>query len=244
MHPAFARLGHRPWPPPRGPWVGRQTWRDLLFAHWPVAAAAVRPLVPRALDIDEHEGSSWVGLVPFRMTGVAPRLLPDLPGLSAFLETNLRLYVTRGGKPGVWFLSLDAASRLAVWGARRFLGLPYFFARMSIAESGGRFQYRSQRVGGAASLEAEYGPTGPAFEAAPGTLEHFLTERYCLYAAHRDGPLQRTEIHHRPWPLQPASATIAAQSLLAAGGVAGHGPPPLLHFARCLEVVVWPPRPA
>jgi uncharacterized protein YqjF (DUF2071 family) len=244
VHPALARVDHRPWPPPDRPWVGRQTWRDLLFAHWPVPAAALRSLVPSGLEIDQRDGSSWVGLVPFRMTGVAPRLSPDLPGLSSFPETNLRLYVTRGGKPGVWFLSLDAANRLAVWGARRFLHLPYFFARMSVEVAGGdgRVRYRSRRARGPARLEAEYGPTGAPFAAAPGSLEHFLTERYCLYAAAPDGTLRRLEIHHHPWPLQPASATVDAHSLLAAGGVRVEGSPPLLHFARCLDVVVWSPR--
>jgi uncharacterized protein YqjF (DUF2071 family) len=124
MHPALSKVDHRPWPLPSGPWRMRQSWRDLLFAHWPVPAARLRALVPAPLEIDEHDGSSWVGVVPFRMAGVAPRPLPDLPYLSAFPELNLRLYVRLDGKAGVWFISLDAANRAAVWGARLLFHLP------------------------------------------------------------------------------------------------------------------------
>jgi len=237
MHPAFARLDHRPWPPPRRPWVGRQSWHDLLFAHWPVPAAAVRPLVPAGLNIDEHGGTSWVGVVPFRMTGVAPRGFPDLPGLSAFPELNLRLYVQRDGKPGVWFLSLDAARALAVWAALRFFHLPYQHARMSVSGDQ-RISYLSERRAAPVGFAASYGPTGPVEEARPGTLVHFLTERYCLYARAPDGGLRRLEIHHQPWPLQPASAEITRNDLLAPHGLAVSGAP-LLHFARRLDVVMW-----
>src|SRR5688572_28968890 len=131
MHSAFLRLEHRPWGLPGGAWRWRQSWEDLLFAHWPVPAAVLRPLVPEELRIEEYDGTSWVGVVPFRMSGVMLRPLPDLPGISAFPELNVRLYVERDGKSGVWFLSLDAYNRLAVWGARRFFHLPYFHARMS-----------------------------------------------------------------------------------------------------------------
>lgn len=244
-HPAFARVDHRPWALPGRVWIARQTWRDLLFAHWPVPAAAVRRLVPAGLNVDEHEGTSWVGVVPFRMTGVAPRGVPDLPGFSAFPELNVRLYVERGGQPGVWFLSLDADNALAVWGARRFFHLPYFRAHMSITERDGRFDYSCvRRSRPALRFEGRYGPTAPpaALPAAPGTLEHFLTERYCLYAQAPGGALERTEVHHLPWPLQPASAEIACNELLAPHGLAVSGPP-LLHFARALEVAVWWPQP-
>jgi uncharacterized protein YqjF (DUF2071 family) len=240
MHPAFGRTDHRPWPLPRRPWVGRQSWHDLLFAHWPVPAAAVRGLVPPGLDVDQHGGTSWVGVVPFRMTGVAPRGLPDLPGISAFAELNVRLYVQRDGKPGVWFLSLDAASALAVWTARRFFHLPYFHARMSVAGQES-VRYSSQREAPAVRFEARYGPTAPVYQARPGSLEHFLTERYCLYAQAPDGSLRRLEIHHQPWPLQGASAEISCNELLAPHSLEVSGPP-LLHFARRLDVVMWSPE--
>jgi hypothetical protein len=242
MHPAFFRTEHRPWPLRRGPWTSRQTWNDLLFLHWPVSAARLRPLVPADLEIQERDGTSWVGLVPFNMTGVMLRGLPDLPWISAFPEMNLRLYVEHDGKPGVWFVSLDAANPLAVWAARRFFHLPYFHARMSVAADGPYVDYRSMRLadGGRVRFRARYRPTGPPFEAPRGSLEHFLTERYCLYAASPGGALHRVEIHHAPWPLQPAEALIEENEVAHPQGVPLEGPPALLHFSRRLDVVIWP----
>lgn len=242
VHPALLRTDHRPWPLPRGPWVMRQSWLDLLFAHWPVPASALRPLVPPALAIQEHGGTSWVGVVPFRMDGVMARGLPDVPGVSAFAELNLRLYVERDGKPGVWFISLDAASTLAVWAARRFFHLPYFRADMSVRDEGGRIRYDSVRRGPGArvAFRGVYGPTSEVIESKPGSLERFLTERYCLYAQDPSGAILRAEIHHAPWPLQRASADIDENTIGDAQGVPLPGPPAQLHFARRLDVVVWP----
>lgn len=242
-HPALARIDHRPWPLPAGPWAWRQSWRDLLFAHWPVAVAALRHLVPDGLEIQEREGTSWVGVVPFRMAGVMRRPLPDLPWVSAFAELNLRLYVERDGRPGVWFLSLDATNPLAVWAARRFFHLPYYRADIEIAEEGAELRYASRRreTDPAIEFRARYRPTSDPYESTPGTLEHWLTERYCLYAQATDGALYRAEVHHHPWPLQHAEATIERNDLPAPHGFALDGPPALLHFARRIDVVVWTP---
>ena len=244
VHAALARTAHRPWPVPRRPWIMRQSWRDLLFAHWPLPAATLRALVPRALAIQEWGGTSWVGLVPFRMEGVSARLVPDLPELSVFPEMNLRLYVEAGGKPGVWFVSLDAANRLAVWGARRFFHLPYFRADMTVDDDGAEVRYSSVRRGAGArvALRGTYRPTADVARARPGTLEHFLTERYCLYAQRPSGALSRLEIHHEPWPLQAAAAEIDENTVGDAQGVPLVGPPALLHFSRRLDVVAWCPE--
>ena len=148
----------------------------------------------------------------------------------------------RDGKPGVWFISLDAANGLAVWAARRFFHLPYFRADMDVRETNGRIVYRSVRRGARArvAFRGTYGPTSEALRALPGTLEHFLTERYCLYTTDESGALLRAEIHHEPWPLQRASADIDENTIGDPQGIALAGPPPLLHFARRLDVVVWP----
>ena len=246
MHPTLSHTKHRPWPLPAGEWTWRQRWCDLLFAHWPVPAASLRPLVPEGLEIEEHDGTSWVGVVPFRMEGVSRRPLPDLPGLSAFPELNLRLYVTRDRRPGVWFLSLDATSAPAVWAARTFFHLPYWHSAIEHRADGrGGFVFRSERYGGdrPVRLAADWAPTGPVVLSAPGSLEEFLTERYCLYARRPDGTLARCEVHHRRWPLQPARGTIDASALVAPHGLSLPPVPPLLHFAAGIDVVVWSPRP-
>lgn len=247
-HPSFAATDHRPWPLPAGRWSWRQSWQDLLFAHWPIPAAALRPLVPAGLAIQEFGGTSWIGVVPFRMSGVMRRPLPDLPGISKFPELNVRLYVEAGGKPGVWFLSLDATNRLAVAAARAFFHLPYYRAAITIAPEGDRFAYRSirserRRGTGWGVFEGRYGPTSAVYRATPGTLEHFLTERYCLYAQGPDGGLRRTEVHHAPWPLQRAEADFHANTMLRPHGLeVEETAPAILHFARRIDVVVWSPE--
>jgi hypothetical protein len=235
-------LAHRPWPPPRGPWLQGQTWRSLLFAHWPVPEAALRPAVPAELPIDTFAGSAWLGITPFAVSGARPHGTPPVPALSGFLETNVRTYTTVGGRPGIWFLSLDAASALAVLGARRTYRLPYFHAAMRATRHGGRIEYRTARADPAAALALTYGPAGEAFTAAPGTLEHFLTERYCLYALDARHRMLRADIHHPPWPLQPAEARIAHNTMTAPYGIALPDRDPLVHYAARQDVVIWPLR--
>jgi uncharacterized protein YqjF (DUF2071 family) len=244
MHPAFQKTAHRPWPHPKTPWRWRQSWRDLLFAHWPVPAAALRSLVPNEVAIQEFGGTSWVGIVPFRMSGVMMRPFPDLPGISAFPELNVRLYVEVSGKPGVWFVSLDAANLLAVVAARRLFHLPYFHASMESKTQGDRVQYSSQRLGSGerVAFRATYWPSSAVAEARPGTLEHFLTERYCLYTTDRGGTILRADVHHAPWPLQQARAEIQENLMAQPQGIKIEGPPTLLHFSRRLDVVVWGAR--
>jgi uncharacterized protein len=220
-------------------------WLDLLFAHWPVPAAALRPFVPPGLALDSFDGACWIGVVPFRMSGVRPRLTPPLPWISAFPELNVRTYVTAEGKPGVWFFSLDAANPLAVEAARLGFHLPYFRARMACEPQGEAVRYHSTRAHGGAAPAAftgRYRPTGPAYRATPGTLEHWLTERYCLYAANRAGQIWRGDVHHAPWPLQPAEAEFERNTMTAQIGLSLPETPPLLHFVRRLDVVAWLPE--
>lgn len=240
MHPSLRALDHRPWPIPDRPWTWRQSWLDLAFLHWPIAAKKLRPLVPEGLEIQEFDGTSWVGVVPFRMTGVMRRPLPNLPWLSAFPELNVRVYVVRDGKPGVWFLSLDAANPVAVWAARRFFHLPYHLAGMSLVEHAGAIRYRSRRPG--AEFAATYRPIADVYRTAPGSLEHWLTERYCLYARAPDGSLWRSEVHHPPWPLQAMHLELHNSTMLELHGLETHAAPALTHFARGLDVVVWSPE--
>ena len=219
----------------------RMRWHDLAFLHWPVEAAALRRFIPPRLELDTFEGQAWLGVTPFRMTGVRPRWLPAVPAMSAFAELNVRSYVTEGGKPGVWFLSLDAGNPLAVWVARRTFHLPYYRARMSCVANDGGVTYKSLRTHrGAppASLVARYEPAGDVYRSRRGTLEHWLTERYCLYTVAR-GILYRGEIDHAPWPLQAASVEIQVNTMADETGVRLPGDPPQAHFARELDVVAW-----
>lgn len=238
-HASLERLKHRPWQLPDPPWAWRQSWLDLMFAHWPMDAAVLQRLVPAPLKVQEFDGTSWVGLVPFRMAGVMRRPLPDLPWISAFPELNVRLYVEHEGKPGVWFLSLDATNRLAVWAARRYFHLPYFHARIDIHTAGDVVHYTSCRKRREPLFEASYRPTSAPYESKPGTLEHWLTERYCLYAQAPNGTIWRNDVHHIPWPLQTAEAEISQNTYFSTHGLSVVGPPRLLHFARRLDVIVW-----
>ncbi len=239
------QITHRPWPLPEGPWIMAQSWHDLLFVHWPVSEATLRPHVPPQLAIDMFGGQAWLGVVPFRMSGVRLRGTPSIPWLSAFPELNVRTYVIVGGKPGVWFFSLDAANSIAVAIARAWFHLPYFRARMSCEERNGWIEYRSERTHRGAAcgvLRGRYRPAGATFSPERGTLEHFLAERYCLYADDGAGQIRRGEIHHGPWLLQSGEAELASNTMPEAVGI--HLPPaePLLHFSKRQDVVVWPPR--
>lgn len=237
------QAAHRPWPSPPRPWIMTQTWRDLLFAHWPVAPGTLRPLVPNSLELDLFAGEAWVGVVPFRISHLALRGAPRRAGL-AFPELNVRTYVVAEGKPGVWFFSLDAASLLAVVMARLTYHLPYYWARMRLDHDADAVAYvsRRRRPGAPpAEFAGRYWPTGPVYASTPGSLEHWLTARYCLYAANRAGRLFRGEINHPPWPLQPAEAVIEANTMAAAHGIALAGQP-LLHFARRIDMVAWWPE--
>jgi len=171
------------------------------------------------------------------------RPLPDLPYFSAFPELNLRLYVEFDGKPGVWFLSLDASNAVAVWAARRFFHLPYFHARMALAGLPHQTDCSSARLSKPRGIEfsAHYRPTSDPHESQPGSLEQWLTERYCLYAQSPSGQLYRADVHHHPWPLQRAEAEIVRNDLFVPHGLEVHGPPALLHFSQRLDVVVWSP---
>jgi uncharacterized protein len=233
---------HRPWPQPEAPWVMTQTWHDLLFAHWRVDPRVLRDKVPGPFELDLFDGDAWLGIVPFRMTNVAPRGVPGLPWMSAFPELNVRTYVRVGDRPGVYFFSLDAGSTLAVHTARALLNLPYYSAAMTVVAEADRIRYDSQRDGGAeAQLSATYRPVGAARQATQGSLEYFLTERYCLYNLHRSGAPYRLEIHHPPWPLQNAEAEFAWNTMAEAAGVPLKETTPLLHFSKRQDMVAWAP---
>lgn len=220
-------------------------WHDLLFIHYRVDAALLRPLIPAALSIETFDGSAWLAIVPFRMSGIRPRRLPAAPWVSNFAELNVRTYVRLDDRPGVWFFSLDAANPLAVQVARRTYHLNYCDAQMRCDRAAdGTIAYTSRRTHRAmkrAEFIATYRPAGPSFQAQPGTAEHFLTERYCLYSASADGRLFRGEIAHAPWSLQAAEAKIRRNTMATPLGVT-LPEPSMLHYADRLDVIAWQPE--
>jgi uncharacterized protein len=198
-------------------------------------------VVPDELPLDTFDGSAWLGVTPFHVAAVRVRGLPHLPGVTSFGETNVRTYTTIGGKPGVYFISLDAASRLAVAGARRTYRLPYFHARISTRRTERSIDYRLSRAaddGPPAELFLSYGADGAPVQARPGSLGYFLAERYCLYTLDENRRVLRADIHHPPWPLQPAVAEIERNTMGAQIGQRLEGEP-LLHIAARQDVLVW-----
>jgi hypothetical protein len=222
-----------------------QRWTELLFAHWPLPAEVLRAVVPPQLPVDTHDGAAWIGVVPFYLSQLRARRLPPLPGLRAFPELNVRTYVTLGGKPGVYFFSLDAGNPAAV-AAARMLHLNYYYGWMTVRRGEDRVGYLSQRVfpgTPAARFRGVYRPIGPSAPPAAGTLAYWLTERYCLYTVDRRGRVGRLEIHHPPWRLQDAEAEIALNTMTAPIGIVLPERRPLLHFSRRQDMVGWMPEP-
>jgi len=222
----LSEIEHRPWPIPRRPWIMRHTWDDLLFLHWAIPLESIRPLIPEPIAIDTFDGKAWIGLVPFRISYLRLRGLPRIPP-SSFMELNVRIYVVRDGRPGVWFLSLDASSRLAVCFARAWYRLPYFPAHMSMTHDGDTIHFTSKRkraMGGAFSCS--YRPNGESIRPADWPLIRWLT----------------AEIHHIPWTLQNAEITLDTNDMLSPLGLPNPEGPPLAHFSKRLEAIVWAPR--
>jgi uncharacterized protein YqjF (DUF2071 family) len=231
----LAELDHRPWPLPTRPWIMVQIWRDLLFAHWSVPPATIRQLVPQQLSLDTFNGQAWLSITPFRMS-LRLRALPPLPGMFDVPELNCRTYVTVEGKPGIYFFSLDIASRAAAFGARTFYHLPYFHARMRIERKTNSFSYFSSR--GGATWRATYTPSSPPRHAVPDSLDYFLAERYCLYTVWK-GMTYRGNIHHARWSLQDAQVKIEENTVAQDAGIELSWVPQVVSFARELKVLIW-----
>lgn len=241
MHPVLRQQAHRPWPVPDRKWRWRQVWTHLAFVHWEIPPAALAPHLPDGLEIDLFDGTAWIGLVPFDSKSFTQRPLPPLPDAVHLPELNVRTYVTIGGKPGVWFLSLDIPGSLAVFGARSYFFLPYFRARMEAREEKGAVHFCSEReeTSDRRQFEAVYQPvSGSALP--PDPFDQWATERYCLYSADTHGHLHRAEIHHQPWSLAPAEIEIRINTYL--DGLETGAQHPRVLFAQRQETLIWPPR--
>jgi uncharacterized protein YqjF (DUF2071 family) len=230
----------------RDDWSVAMRWHDLLFAHWPIRPERLRSLIPAGLEIDTFDGWAWIGIVPFHMTGIRLRKMPELCSL-AFPELNVRTYVRRrqrdgSEKSGVWFLSLDAASRFGVCVARNWYRLPYHLADIDFDSDNDGYRFRNRRRASpvnSGALELRYRPIGEACIAEIGTLEHWLVERHSLFAQCRSGRIACADIYHEPWQTQPAEAEIARNTMLAPLKISLPSDKPLLHFAKQVDAVAW-----
>ena len=243
----LANTSHRPWQIPQMPWVMAQSWQKLLFAHWALPIDMVRPLIPSPLELDTFDGMAYVGVVPFLMNHVHGRSLPPIPTTSCFPELNVRTYVTHQGKRGVWFFSLDADSLLAVRVARLAFYLPYFDADMSITQHRKDWiQYdsrRNHRGATSADFIARYRPTSDVYLSDAGSLDEWLTERYCLYSMDANNKVYRGEILHEKWQLQHAEADITVNTMGRASKLSFPDDPPILHYVDNIDVLTWFLRP-
>jgi len=234
---------HRPYPLPDMNWVMTQEWHHTLFVHWPVPAASLREHVPKELEIDTFDGSAWIGIVPFQVKNTRGKFTPAIPFFSSYLEVNVRTYVKYGPRTGVYFFSLDANHLLAVLGAKAIFGLNYKQANISFQEKN-HFEMSSRRVqaaGGNAKMELRYVPDTQVFFAKPGTLEHWITERYCLWTR-RGSKLIRGDIHHTKWELQRAQAEISQDMLIPFVQQEFLTQQPLLHYSKYKKAFFWPPK--
>jgi len=220
-------------------------WGKLLFMHWPISAERLRPLIPPQLTIDTFDGEAWVGVTPFTMWDVRLSFTPPVPYLSDFHELNVRTYVLYRGVPGVWFFSLNTNSSMTVIGARTFYFLPYFNADIDLRQEDDTIHYRLRRTDAArpAAFDATWEIGKELPEAEPGTLEFFLTERYCLYSASGES-IYRARIHHRPWPLRQAVLRAHASDIAESDYLPKLKGKPLVHYAEALSVDVWLPEKA
>lgn len=222
------------------------TWANLAFLHWPVPQEVLRAKLPIGLELDTRDDTAWLGITPFEMRNVHIAGMPPVPTAANFPELNVRTYVRHNGRAGVFFLSLDAASLFAVMTARSVTGLPYYHARMSSRASNSGIEYASDRRAARApkaAFRARYAPTGDVFRSEPGSLEHFLTERYSLFVG-RGSSILRLDIEHVPWPLQNGSAEVSVNTMAQACGITLPAQKPHVLFSRQLEVVANWPRPA
>jgi uncharacterized protein YqjF (DUF2071 family) len=240
----LSHSGHRPWTVPDRPWVMAQRWHNLLFAHWPIPLETLQPLVPEPLQIDTFRGQAWLGLIPFRLSGIRLRCMPALPIVSSFTEINVRTYVTLGGKPGVLFLSMDASNMPGTAIARPTFRVPYTYADVRISSDQDGYAFQCARRGGGgiphAIFRGIYRPISLPFHSQPDSLARWLTERYCYYSVTKESAF-RCEIAHAPWLLRRAEATIAENTMASALGIELPDSEPLLYYAHRMDAIFWWP---
>lgn len=224
--------------------VAHQGWRRVAFLHWAYDPGVIQPLVPPELDLDLFDGSAWISLTPFDVVGFRPPGLPALPGPSSFPETNLRTYVRApDGRDGLWFLSLDVASRPTVVGARLAYGVPYHLAEMRVDRvGGGAIRYRSRRLGAAdVAHDLVVRPLEPLGAEERSVLDDWLTGRWRAFGQ-RGPSLVEIAVAHQPWPLCRGEVGSITETITSAAGLPPPSGQPVVHTSVGVDVRLGPPR--
>ena len=233
---------HRSWPVPSKNWIMRQTWKNVFFAHWPILPERLRSSIPSSLDIDTYQQMAWLGVVIFEIEGIYFRGLSPISVVFRFPEVNLRTYVQHKGKPGVFFLSLDVGNWASLAISKRWYHLPYCKAKISYRKEGNTFHCQSVRNGNSnnpITFKGSFTTDLRSYFPEEGTIDHWLTERYCLYSLDRKGNIYCGDIHHKPWSLQKAQAVLSNNTLPAPFGIDISEDEPILHFSKGLDALFW-----
>lgn len=233
-------VDHIPFAMPKKRPALRQNWKKLTFLHWQVEAQLLRKHLPQGLELDLFEGKAYVGFIPFVMEKVRPNYLPPIAGVSTFGEVNIRIYVTKNGIPGVFFLTLEAQSRVTCFYANRRYGLTYRYAKVKVGGSIEGYHWNSKRTKGGYSLQGTSHSIGEARQAQEKTLEYFLFERYSLYTI-RNGRLHRGYTHHTKWWYYDAEVEVKNNTLAQPFQLGIDNPlsPDLTHISQGVEVITW-----
>lgn len=225
-------------------WIMTQTWEHLLFAHWAIHPSVLRPLVPAELELDTYDGNAWLGIIPFLLTGVRIRRMPPVPFTTRFPEINVRTYVKRKGRAGIYFLSLDASNWLVTTIAKKWYRLPYYPASIHFRTSSDSIDFQSRRLTSPAAkgFSVSYRPDSDVFFAEKGSLEHWLTERYTLFCdCKTTRNMYSADVYHEPWKLQKAAVQYRENTLTEhLFPSAEH--PGLFLYSRGVQSFVWPIR--
>lgn len=226
---------------PNLPWVMKQTWHDLLFAHYPVKLELLQKLVPPVIQLDSYNGSAWIGIVPFHVQNHRARLLPPIPGIDRFSQLNIRTYVTVNGKRGVYFIRVDMNHLIAGVLAKTFYYMPFQAATIKMKQNDQTIHFNSQKNGQHQfEFQCKYKPITLPFYAAKGSFEQWLVERYSFYALNKKGEVVRSDILHDYWPLQLVEGEISNHSILLNVGIQVAKDEPILHYAKKMEALLWP----
>jgi uncharacterized protein len=226
---------HRPWELPIGPWRYYQEWNNALFLHWNVPASELIKVIPKGLPLDTFNGEGWISLVAFTMERIRPRYLPSISAISDFHEVNVRTYVNKDNKSGVYFLSIEAGKHISCFVAKLLSGLAYTKSRIYFQTKSNTRNYLSENINSDSQLDVHF--TIGARVPYKSDLHTWLTERYCLYLA-QGQKVFRYQTHHKPWALNDVNiSNLNTQYKI--GNISLHRKPDLAHFSPGVKVVAW-----